>query len=148
MIPHAILALLTDEAGRTLLVRRKDSALWALPGGTLRPSADPVALLISCCRRQVGVGPDFVAPPIEMFVAGRTFLVARDEIPHERARACGRVEESRWFAGTELPLNVAPVARMIIINSRLIIAPVLGRLPFAFASSGECVRGPALPARY
>lgn len=115
MITKTILALLTDAAGELLLVRRKDSSLWSLPGGVLRvPVRSRCAFLIVCCRRQVGVAPDFVAPLREFEFAGKGVVVGTDEIPHDRARACGRVEVSRWFRPDELPVELAPLARMAI----------------------------------
>ena len=58
---QTILALLNDSAGNLLLVRRKETLLWSLPGGVLRtPMRLRAEFLAVCCRRQVGVTPDFV----------------------------------------------------------------------------------------
>lgn len=109
-----VAALLTDAAGSILLVRRKGSALWRLPGGAISYQASVTGMLISLCRRQAGVAPDFVAPFFRFEFAGRTVLVGRDSIPHERARACGWIEAVTWCERGALPMNVDPVAAMTI----------------------------------
>lgn len=112
---QTILALLTDTQGNLLLVRRKESLLWSLPGGVLRtPVRSRSEFLAVCCRRQVGVTPEFVAPLREFEFAGQAVAVGTDDIAHERARACGRVEISRWFQPDELPVDFAPLARMAV----------------------------------
>lgn len=112
---QAVLALLTDSAGEVLLVRRKESLLWSLPGGVLRmPVRSRSEFLAVCCRRQVGLAPDFVAPLREFEFAGQAVAVGLDDVPRERARACGRVQESRWFRADDLPMDLAPLARMAI----------------------------------
>jgi ADP-ribose pyrophosphatase YjhB (NUDIX family) len=112
---QTILALLNDSAGNLLLVRRKESLLWSLPGGVLRtPTRMRAEFLAVCCRRQVGVTPDFVAALREFEFAGQGVAVGSDEICQHRARACGRVESSRWFRSSELPVDLAPLARMAI----------------------------------
>jgi hypothetical protein len=70
--------------------------------------------LAVCCRRQVGVAPDFVTPLREFEFAGQAVAVGIDEVPQERVRACGRVTESRWFKPDVLPVDLAPLARMAI----------------------------------
>ncbi len=115
MFPHTLLALLTDDSGRVLLVRRKNSLLWSLPGGEIRaPVASVQLYLAACCSRQVGVTPDFGGPLIEFDFAGTQVVMGVDEVPHDRARACGRIEASQWFRYDALPVELTPVACMAI----------------------------------
>lgn len=115
MFPQTLLALLMDESNRLLLVRRKGSVLWTLPGGVVRGPVDSrAAFLASCCTRQVGVTPDFVASFAEFVFVGDRVAISADEIPAERARACGRIEASTWFPIHALPMELLPVACMAI----------------------------------
>ena len=107
-------ALLTDAAGLILLVRRKGSALWRLPGSVIRSTASVGGMLVSLCRRQAGVAPDFVAPFFDFEFSGRRVVVGRDEIRHEQARACGWVEAVQWFRRDALPVGIEPFAAVAI----------------------------------
>ena len=79
MFPKIVLALLTDSSGRVLLVRRKDSLLWSLPGSALRSSvASRSDFLAVCCRRQIGVTPDFVAPLAELVFSEQSVALGVD----------------------------------------------------------------------
>lgn len=129
MFPQTLLALLTDESNRLLLVRRKGSVLWTLPGGTLRgPVASRAAFLASCCARQIGVTPDFVAPFTEFMFVGESIAVATDGIPPERVRACGRIEASQWHPINSLPVDLLPVACMAIaVHMRARVYQALAR---------------------
>jgi ADP-ribose pyrophosphatase YjhB (NUDIX family) len=110
----AVSALLTDGRGNVLLIRRKRSALWRLPGGEISPQASVTGMLVSLCRRQVGVVPDFVQPLFRIEFSGRRVTVGRDEIRHEQARACGWVEAVQWCRPDALPLGVDPLAAVAI----------------------------------
>jgi ADP-ribose pyrophosphatase YjhB (NUDIX family) len=124
MNKQTVLALLTEAAGEVLLVRRRDSLLWSLPGGVLRhPSSSRTAFLAVCCRRQVGVAPDFVVPLREFEFAGQGVAVGIDDVARERVRACGRVTESQWFRYDALPVDLAPLARMAIGLHRVRVLP-------------------------
>jgi ADP-ribose pyrophosphatase YjhB (NUDIX family) len=48
LIPAAS-AVVTDDAGRILLIRRSDNGLWTIPGGAMEPGED----IAACCRREV-----------------------------------------------------------------------------------------------
>jgi len=107
-------ALLTDPAGAILVVRRKGTALWRLPGGIISTGASVTGMLLSFCRRQVGVAPDFVAPLFEFEFSGRRVVVGRDEIRHAQARACGWIESVQWCRRDALPVGLDPLAAMAI----------------------------------
>lgn len=134
MFPQMMLARLTDVSGRVLLVRRSDSLLWTLPGGVARaPVSSRSEFLSSCCRRQIGVTPDFVGPMTHLDFSGQSVAVGVDEIGTERVRACGRVIECRWFQSDALPVDVAPLARLAVVildpvaaeNSPSVVSSVL-----------------------
>ncbi len=110
----SVSALLFDSAGSILLVHRKGSALWRLPGGDISRTASVMGMLVSLSRRQVGVAPDFVSPLFTFEFSGRRVIVGRDEIPHERARACGWIESVQWCRPDGLPLGLDPLAGMAI----------------------------------
>jgi hypothetical protein len=107
-------ALLTDAAGMILLVRRKQSVLWRLPGGDISHTASATGMIVSLCRRQIGVAPDFVAPMYAFEFAGRRVFVGCDVIPHDQARACGWIEAVQWARRGALPVGVDPIAAMAI----------------------------------
>lgn len=130
-----ISAVLTESTGLILLARRKNSALWRLPGGAAPPGASVSRLLVSLCRRQVGVAPDFLAPLLEFDVLGRRVLVGRDEIQPERARACGWIEAVQWCQPNRLPLGIDPLTAMVISLTRSPQQPRPdGRVPNATAT--------------
>ncbi len=113
MFPQILLALLSDSSGRVLLVRRKDSALWSLPGSAVRvPAASRSEFLAGCCRRQIGVTPEFSAPLAYVTLAGLSAEIGVDEISSDRARACGRTAETQWCSPDALPVDLAPIARL------------------------------------
>jgi hypothetical protein len=114
MPSSTVAALLSDAAGMILLVRRKRSALWRLPGGDVGPHASAAGMLVSLCRRQAGVAPEFVAPWFEFTIVGRRVLVAPAEIRHEQARACGWIEAVQWCRPDHLPVALDPAAAMAI----------------------------------
>lgn len=109
-----VLALLKDSAGLVLLVRRKGSLLWSLPGGLLRDGVSAADMLSIYCQRQIGSGPDFNAPFLHFRFANRAIMVGCDVIPHQRAGARGRIEASGWFRSDALPVGTEPVARLAV----------------------------------
>ena len=48
LVPAAS-GVVTDHAGRVLLIRRTDNGLWTIPGGAMEPGED----IATCCRREV-----------------------------------------------------------------------------------------------
>lgn len=107
-------ALLTDAAGAVLLVRRKRSALWSLPGGEISVTASISGMLLSLCRRQVGVTPDFIRPFYTFEFSGRRVIVGQDDVRHEQARACGWIESVQWCRPEALPVGTDPLAAVAI----------------------------------
>jgi hypothetical protein len=115
MFPQLLLAFLTNSAGQVLLVRRKDSHLWSLPGSLLHAAVESrTDFLAACCRRQIGVTPVFCSPLRHVSLATVQAAIARDEVPTDRVRACGRVADTAWFSPDALPVELAPVARLVI----------------------------------
>lgn len=115
MFPHMLLAVLTDSSGRVLLVRRKDSLPWTVPGGVMRsPLLSGGHFLAICCRRQIGVTPEFLAPLAMLSDAEQSVAFGTDEIRADAVRACGMVAECRWFRRNSLPDDLAPLAQQAI----------------------------------
>ena len=48
LIPAAS-AVVADDAGRMLLIKRTDNGLWTIPGGAMEPGEN----IADCCRREV-----------------------------------------------------------------------------------------------
>ena len=48
LVPAAS-AVVTDEDGSVLMIRRTDNDLWTIPGGAMEPGED----IATCCRREV-----------------------------------------------------------------------------------------------
>ena len=48
-------AVIPDDAGRVLLLRRSDSGLWGLPGGAIDPSEAPAQALVREVREETGL---------------------------------------------------------------------------------------------
>ena len=107
-------ALLTDSTGCVLLVRRRGSALWSLPGGELRPGTPAEDLLTAYSQRQTGIVPDGFGP-LEVFAfAGSTHAVATGNALRARAGARGRIEAIHWGRPEALPTETDPAARVAV----------------------------------
>lgn len=63
---EAVRAIVTDDAGRLLLVRFEfpDREVWAAPGGGIEPGESHVAALRRELREEVGVHDFDIGPPI------------------------------------------------------------------------------------
>jgi hypothetical protein len=109
-----IFALLVDSLASVLLIRRRGSILWGLPGGDVKPSIPMDELLATYCHRQVGASPDFAGTFSEFTLAGRRVALGFGEVPHARAGARGRVEAVLWMRPDNVPNDMDPIARMAI----------------------------------
>lgn len=107
-------ALLRDSSGSILVIRRRGSALWSLPGGSLRPNAVSEDLLTTFCQRQVGITPDFDGSLKEVVISDIPVVLAQAEVPRARAGARGRIEAVSWVVSNQLPYDMEPVARLAI----------------------------------
>lgn len=115
MLPQTVYALLYDQAGQVLLIRRRNATLLSLPGGKVRPGTESLDELLSTyCQRQVGVAPDFDVKLETFTLAGQTVAVGFAEIPHARAGARGRTEAAFWLHPEKLPAEVDPIARYAV----------------------------------
>lgn len=117
-----VYALLTDTAGFVLLVRRRGSALWSLPGGELRPSTRAEDLLTTYCQRQTGVVPDSFGAVQGFMFAGVYHCTALATANRARAGARGRIEAISWSRGDALPTETDPVARVAVATMQRQIA--------------------------
>jgi len=114
MISKVVHALLRDSSGSILVIRRRGSALWSLPGGALRANAVSEELLTTYCQRQVGITPDFAGSEDSVVISGIPVALAHAEVPRVRAAARGRVEAVSWVDSAQLPYQMEPVARLAI----------------------------------
>ncbi len=112
--PNAVFALLSDQTGLILLIRRRGSLLWSLPGGDLRGPCQIDEMLTTYCQRQVGVSPAFACRFIEFTLGGKRIAFGVDQIPKARAAARGRVEAVQWVQPTVLPAQIDPSVRMAV----------------------------------
>ena len=112
--PNAVFALLTDQAGMILLIRRRGSLLWSLPGGDLRGPCQLDEMLTTYCQRQVGVSPEFACPFTEFTLGGKRIAFGVDQVPKARAAARGRVEAVQWVQSSTLPTQIDPSVRMAV----------------------------------
>lgn len=111
-----VYALLTDSTGTILLVRRRGSALWTLPGGELRPGLPPDDLLTSYSQRQTGIAPESFGPVQPFTFAGMPHAVATAAVVRARAGARGRIDVISWARGDALPTEMDPIARMAVVT--------------------------------
>lgn len=129
MPPQTVYALLYDQAGQVLLIRRRAATLLSLPGGNVRSGTHIDELLSTYCQRQVGVSPDFDLRFETFTLASKTVAIGYAEIPHARAGARGRTEAAFWFHPEKLPAEIDPIARYAVaiekknLGSRAASAP-------------------------
>jgi 8-oxo-dGTP diphosphatase len=107
-------ALVTDERGRLLLVRRgtdPGKGLWSVPGGRVEPGESAVEAVVRELREETGllVEPTGVAGVVERAApGGRVFQIedfhARlaDGAAPEEARAGDDAAEVGWFSSADL----------------------------------------------
>lgn len=107
-------ALLRDSSGSILVIRRRGSALWSLPGGSLRAHVVAEDLLTTFCQRQVGITPDFDGSVENVILSGIPVVLAKAEVPRARAGARGRIDAVSWVVASQLPYEMEPVARLAI----------------------------------
>lgn len=113
-ISRMVYALLTDTTGYVLLLRRRGSALWNLPGGEVRPAMNSDDLLNIYCQRQIGVAPESFGPIQAFVLAGVPHAVAVGTILRARASARGRVDAVHWVRLDALPTETHPAARVAV----------------------------------
>jgi ADP-ribose pyrophosphatase YjhB (NUDIX family) len=114
MPAFAVHALLYDSAGSILLVRRKESILWGLPGGEVRGHENLVEMLVTLCARQIGLRPDFISPFEHFTLAGMRVAVGVEQVVPGRAAPRGKVQAVHWMKGGAGPGEFEPTARLAI----------------------------------
>lgn len=126
MQPKNVHALLSESSGSVLLIKRRNSALWGLPGGAVRPSSRLEDLLVTYCQRQVGIAPEFQARFEEVVFAGIPIKIGLAEVLKVRAGARGRIDAVSWVNPASPPYEMEPAARMIVglFASRDLVLPV------------------------
>lgn len=114
MPSFAVHALLHDSVGSILLVRRKGSLIWGLPGGEIRNAEQMGEMLTTLCARQIGIRPDFFGPFERFTLAGLNVVVGVEQIVPGRAAPRGKVEAVHWMKAGVAPGEFEPTARMAI----------------------------------
>jgi 8-oxo-dGTP diphosphatase len=113
-------ACLFDTNGRLLLVRKRNTHAFMLPGGKAEPGEAPLAALI----RELGEELNLSLPEGDLSYLGEFHTVAANEadtwinaslfkaeLPHPVSPAA-ELEELRWLAATDpLPATLAPLLR-------------------------------------
>lgn len=125
---RTVAAVVADERGRVLLVRKRDSEIFIQPGGKREPGEDALATLARELREEIGVGFEPAsAVRLGLFedravhepgrrVRAEVFIVAIDGQP----RAAAEIEELAWIDPQEPgDLNVAPLSRRHILPAFL-----------------------------
>lgn len=127
-IIHVSAGLLTDSAGRILLVRKRGTTAFMQPGGKPEPGESPLQAMIRELHEELGVllaEPrwDFLGEFLEQAanepghqVAAHAFAatLTADEIAG--ARAAAEIEESAWFTPDQARgLDLAPLTRFALL---------------------------------
>ena len=117
---HIAAACLFDERGRLLLVRKRGTRFFMLPGGKREPGEDALAALHRELHEELDLRlDDGTLQPLGQFQAAaaneaETWLQAdifRATLPHA-VQAAAELEELRWLdAGQPLPADLAPLLR-------------------------------------
>lgn len=123
-IIHIAAALLLNEQGQTLLVRKRGTHTFMQPGGKIEPSESPVAALVRELEEELGIEVD----PRTAVALGHYRAPAANEPGHEvhcelfEVRiTCGvtpaaEIEEARWVdAQMAQQLQLAPLTREQIL---------------------------------
>jgi 8-oxo-dGTP diphosphatase len=110
-------AIITDEAGRLLLIRRgrePGAGLWSLPGGRVEPGESDAAAVAREVREETGllVRPGPRAGAVERAGPGATVLDIRDylaSVTGGQLQAGDDAADVRWVTAAELA--VLPVSQ-------------------------------------
>lgn len=113
-------ACLFDDAGRLLLVRKRNTRAFMLPGGKAEPGEDAIAALTRELDEELNLSlPANALRPLGQFRAAvaneaDTWIEAsvfQARLPHS-VSAAAELEELRWLApGDVLPDTLAPLLR-------------------------------------
>ena len=113
-------ACLLDDAGRLLLVRKRNTQAFMLPGGKAEPGEDPISALTRELDEELNLSlPASALRPLGQFRAAAaneadTWIEAsvfQARLAHS-VSAAAELEELRWLApGDVLPDTLAPLLR-------------------------------------
>ncbi len=125
---RTVVAVIADECGCVLLVRKRGSEFFIQPGGKRESGEDSLTTLARELREEIGVGFDPArAIPLGEFeahavhepgrrVRAEAFVVAIEGEP----RAAAEIEELAWVdPGDPGYLNIAPLSRRHILPAFL-----------------------------
>ncbi len=113
-------ACLIDDAGRLLLVRKRNTQAFMLPGGKAEPGEDAITALTRELEEELNLSlPANALQPLGQFRAAAaneadTWIdasVFQARLPHS-VSAAAELEELRWLAPGEVPpATLAPLLR-------------------------------------
>ena len=113
-------ACLFDEAGRLLLVRKRNTQGFMLPGGKAEPGEDALTALTRELQEELNLSlPAHALQPLDQFRAEAanepdTWIdasVFQARLPHP-VSAAAELEELRWLARADVPpATLAPLLR-------------------------------------
>ena len=116
---HVSAALIVDDAGRLLVVRKRGTTVWMQPGGKPEPGETPAQTLARELHEELGVHVPLndleplgryraaAANEADTTVVADVFRVALDQ----PVRAAAEIDEVRWMLPDELATE--PVAPLI-----------------------------------
>lgn len=115
---HIAAALLLDTEGRSLLVRKRGSAIFMQPGGKIDPGESPLQALVRELEEELCLRIDPAhARPLGQFRGpaanepGFEVCCELFEVRTEQAvQPAAEIEEARWVSSPE-GLEVAPLSR-------------------------------------
>lgn len=117
---HIAAALLLNEQGQTLLVRKRGTRAFMQPGGKIESGEQPSQALVRELEEELGITVD----PVEAKFLGTYTAVAANEPGHEvhcelfeihtqaQVNPAAEIEEALWVdAATMVELELAPLTR-------------------------------------